>query len=105
MILSQIRSPFHYELRVSSIDGRIYCLFNKDAPVYIPRASSYPPSFPDKSEHRDLTGSVLRDTENAGGTHTPADTHRYHAVSVILPPHFVHQTYGELRTCATEGMS
>ena len=44
-------------------------------------------------------------TENTSGTHATADTHRYHAVSVILPPHFVNQTYGELGTRATEGMS
>lgn len=44
-------------------------------------------------------------TENASGTHASTDTHRYHAVSMIVPPHFVNQTYSQLSTCATERVS
>ena len=62
-----------------------------------------------KSAARKLSGAQPSahklKTENASGTHAATDTHRYHAVSMILPPYFVNQAHGEFCPCATERVS
>ena len=63
------------------------------------------PRLPSGREETPPPFFLFRIYENTGGTHTAADTHRYHAISVILPTHFINQAHSEFCACATERMS